>query len=60
MCVECTLCVCLFVFCNLLRTISGINIELIRTNSPYGVQKTGPNLRRSSDSLDGLEGMICF
>lgn len=45
-------CVCMHSFCNLLRTISCINSDLVGTISPFVAQKTGPNVAKLSDTLD--------
>lgn len=43
-------CVCVCMFCDLMGTMFGI-----RTTRTYGDQKSGLNVARNSDSLDGLD-----
>lgn len=52
-------CVCAC-FWNITRTISGTSTDPVGTNSPYGDQKTGCNVTKHSDSLDGFGVMICI
>lgn len=52
------MCVCVCApFCNLLRIVSLINTDLVRTTSPCGGQKSGPNVAKISEKFDSLDGL---